>query len=214
MSYITLKITNTLTEEQLHDRLPEIEHIEDPDLRLQVEDAFLYLCPSYFWEMPASTSGKYHAPENRGRHGLWSHTKMAFTVFERLADSYIERDLLSEYDADCVRAAILLHDMFKKGLEPELDFTSSYHDRLARVVLEHNTDLPEKVLHAVDCHNGAWYEGNNNEGDPDAPLQQWLIAELTHVCDMVASTQNVRAALYEPNAELRAEIDGYWEADY
>lgn len=210
---IELEVGNTLTEELLDERLPELDEIEDDDLRAETKEAFLELCPDYFWERNASTS--YHHPSTRGEGGLHAHTKMVVTVWDRLADSYTKRDLFDQYDADCVLVGILLHDMFKSGIEPALDSTSSYHDRLARAVFEHNTDLPEEVLHAVDAHNGPWFEGDQPEDvfdwSNEDSMRKWLIAELVHVCDMVGSAESIHCGILEPNGELRSSLPSYIE---
>lgn len=191
--------------------LPEINEIEG-SLRRQTIDVFVEHCPAYFWEVPASSSGKYHPPDHRGRHGLVLHTKRAFVAYERLASSYIEQALVDHGEVNCGRAAILLHDLFKYGKVPaeqEMQIvtclqstgelpdgvhTESSHDVIAAQYFRENTDLPEPVLRCVETHNGPWGEG-------DAPATD--LEQLHHMADMIASSEDSRFAVMDPCEELR-----------
>lgn len=190
-------IDQRLREEEVRRRLPEVNLIEDGDLREDVVDAIRRGFPDYFWDVPATSSGKYHHPYARDKHGLWIHVKMAFTAFERKRESYVKRDVLTEFEADCVRSALLLHDMLKYGLQHEEgDPTADNHDLLAGQWLRRNADLPDSVIRGVECHNGPWYEGPTPEYGAEP------VADIVHMCDMDASTANITCGLYEPAEEI------------
>lgn len=184
-------------EEEIERRLPEVTLIEDDELRAQTLDALQRGVPDYFWEVPATASGKYHHPYARGRRGVWIHTKMVFTAFERKAESYVKRGVLTEYEADCVRAAILLHDMLKYGHSyGDGDDVARNHDLLAGQWLRRESELPADVIRGVECHNGPWYEG------PTPQYGEEPVADIVHMCDMDGSTANVTCGLYEPAEEI------------
>lgn len=179
---------------EIERRLPEVTLIEDDELREQTVDALSRGVPKYFWKVPATSSGHYHNPFARGRHGLWVHVKMGFAVYERLVRSKIEQGLMTEYEADCGRAALLLHDMLKYGHSySKGDSTVKNHDLLAGTWLRHNTDLPEAVIRAVERHNGPWYEGP----EPETEMEH-----LVHTADMVASSRNITPGVFEPHPKL------------
>jgi hypothetical protein len=181
-------------EATIRDRFPEVELINDTALRAETIDALRRSTPDYFWEMPASTSGKYHNPFTRMGHGLHIHVKMTLTVYERIVDSWVQLGRISEYEADCGRAALLLHDVLKAGHTYEDgDHSVENHDVLAATWLRHNTELPTEVIDAVAAHNGPWMVGP----EPDSELSL-----LVHTCDMVASDANVTAGVFKPDERL------------
>lgn len=183
--------------EELLRRLPEVRLIEG-SLKREVVDVFLENCPTYFWTAPASSSGNYHPPSHRGRHGLVVHTKRAFTVFEELSTSFEKQGLVDRFELNCGRAGILLHDLFKFGLpgsgeRPE--HTVSNHDRLASKFFRKETSLPDEVVRCVDTHNGPWGSGS----EPETPLEF-----LHHWSDMTASRPGIQGiGVYKPCRELR-----------
>lgn len=179
-------------------RFPEVRAIEDTELRALTVDALRYT-PAYFWTVPASTSGKYHHPLAREEHGLWIHTKMAATVYEESVDSAVNQSDITDYEADCGRAAVLLHDQFKQGYpedrptDPDSQHTVGDHDVLAANWFRQHTTLPDPVIRAVEAHNGPWGEGD----DPDDPL-----TKLVHQADLLASRPSITPAVLDPSAEL------------
>ncbi|WP_275576258.1 HD domain-containing protein [Halogeometricum borinquense] len=127
------------------------------------------------------------------------HTKRAVTAYNRLARSYREQGLITEFEEDCGRAAILLHDVLKYGeLSDEVQdeiitcleetnslptgrHTERYHDDIAANVLSRETELPKEVIGCVATHNGPWCGDEKPQND----LQQ-----LHHMADMIASSRN------------------------
>lgn len=187
-------IDGRLRDEEVTRRLPEVTLIDDEELRESTIDALGRGIPDYFWEVPATSSGRYHNPFTRQRRGLWAHVKMVFTVYERMVRSYVEQGLLTEIEADMGRAAVLCHDMLKYGRGySDGDSTVKNHDKLAAHWLQHNSELPRPVVEAVEAHNGPWYAGK----EPDGPLEQ-----LVHQADMAASTKNITVGVYEPSEEI------------
>ena len=189
-----IDIQNSLDRHEVLRKLPEINEIENKNIRENVVDAFVNLCPDYFWSVPASSSGNYHPKDHRDARGLWLHTKRAFTEYERFAPSFYHQERINKNDLDYGRSAILLHDMFKYGW-PKQNHTTKNHDTLAAEILEENTDLDQKIIDCVDSHNGPWYKGS----DPDTDLEL-----LHHMADMAASdVNNPDIAVLDPSRELK-----------
>jgi hypothetical protein len=209
------------SKEELRRRLPEINRIQNKELREKVDSAFLNLCPEYFWYVPSSSTGKYHQKDCVGKHGLWLHVKRSFTEYERLSDSFAQMDkkpwldeqdqpdeneryLISKYERDVGRASILLHDIFKYGEPPRGEHTVDNHDVIAAEKLRNQSDLPEKVVESVESHNGPWYEGKQ----PENPLEL-----VHHLADMAASNKNSYQRVYKPCEQLREVIEKQREVD-
>jgi hypothetical protein len=168
-------------------------------------------CPEYFWDCPASSTGKYHPKSHSKKHGLWLHTKKSFTVYEDLSDSWLEQGLVSQYEVNCGRAAILLHDLLKYGEPGDSEdwqrptHTVSNHDRLASNLLKREMGLPDEAVACVDSHNGPWCRGKS----PEDALEM-----LHHVADMVASRRRIDGiAVYKPCKELRNQFTDLRECD-
>lgn len=169
-------------------RLPEIQDINDHKIRELTIEIFLEDVPDYFWLVPASSSGKYHPPDHRGKYGLWLHTKRAFSVFDRLSRSAQHQNDLSPREISIGKSAILLHDMFKQGRE-KTGHTVSEHDKIAYEYLNRKDEVPEKLLECVHSHNGPWGSGR----DPETKLEK-----IHHYADMIASGEKSTIQVKSP----------------
>ena len=185
-----------MSREEVIERFPEVKEIDDKVLAQEVVSVLDEHLPEYFWKVPASSTGQYHPEDHNDQHGLWIHTKRAFTAFERLSKSYKHQGKITEWERDCGRAAILLHDMFKYGKPPETkEHTVDDHDFLAARFLDKNTDLPPKVVGCVESHNGP--EGWGKGKAPGNSLEQ-----IHHLADMIASDRNGFFKIKEPVQEV------------
>lgn len=177
-------------------RFPEIELINDDDIRQDTLDALVKLTPDYFWNIPAATTYKNHNPYCCGEKGLWIHTKMVFTAYERLVDSFEGQNFITEREADLGRAACLLHDIHKNGSNDDDGDTGALydHDLIAAEAIEEQTTLDESVAIAIAEHMGPWYDG---------PMPSNKLSLLVHCADMIASDKNITVGIYQPCEELR-----------
>jgi len=181
-----------VTRDEILEWLPEIDNINDEELREQVLMAFTEV-PEYFWSAPAAS--RHHPVEHQARHGLVLHTKRVCTAFERFAKSMVKQGHLTWEQIDEGRAACLLHDTFKYGMPPtSVDSTTKSHDVTAANWLRENTSLSDAICDAVEAHNGAYYNGKV----PTSHLEQ-----MVHIADLAASDENAVYAVLEPNQTLR-----------
>ena len=106
----------------------EYSYIKDKKKR----DDLKYLVselPDYFFEIPASSTGKYH-PEFAGtKNGLVKHTKVAVRIAKELLDNP-GINSFSQNEKDIILMALTLHDGLKKG-NPEEKYTRFDHPLLA-----------------------------------------------------------------------------------
>lgn len=147
------------------------------------------LLPTYFFEIPASSTGKYHPEYSLGFGGLLRHTKAAFKIANDLV-----RNLdfeLSEIEKDLSLLAIMLHDGFKSGYIQE-KYTRADHPHLAADFVINNKALLFlsdeeiiKVADAIRSHSGRWttdYQGNEILPKPETNMSKFV-----HLCDYLAS---------------------------
>ena len=192
------RIVNSLTEDELLRRLPEIDAIYDEELRNCVIRTFLDGCPDYFWERPTSSTGKYHSPDERGKYGNLIHTKRVFAAYCNLSESYLQAHKITERQREAGKAAALLHDMMKYGWPSDNnEHTVNNHDVIAAEVARHIGDCPNEVYLLIHGHMGSWGEGMMPENE-----RQWLL----HLADKsAAGVDEDDLAIYYPAEELLDE---------
>jgi hypothetical protein len=191
------RVQNNLTsEDELVRRLPEIDAIYDEELRECVVRTFLKGCPSYFWEKPTSSTGKYHSPDERGKHGNWLHTKRVFAAYANMSESYLEAHKITEWEREAGKAAALIHDMMKYGWPSAGNqHTVNNHDIIAAEVARHIGECPNEVYLLIHGHMGSWAKGMTPENE-----RQWLF----HLADKsAAGTDEDDLAVYYPSSELQ-----------
>ena len=151
-----------------------IRWIEDERIQEWVRDC-LQRAPDYFWEVPASSSGKYHPEFSQGRGGLVRHTRAAVFIALQLFDL----ENFSQVEEDIAIASLILHDTCKHGLEGA-DHTVSGHGRIAQEL--YCSDAPEgsvrwRVGRCIASHMGCW----------DIPRPSNELEWFVHLCDFLAS---------------------------
>lgn len=160
----------------------EIQLIEDPDIRMLVK-GILQCAPRYFWKIPASATGKYHPPDENQPGGQIIHTKRA--VY--LADQLCRMDDIRGLDRDKVLAAMIVHNIFVRGLGDEPDEkTDPDHPLHVRKETQHLRDSPyySEIMTLLEGHMGRW--GPCQEVRPITRL-----ARLVHIADYVSSRREV-----------------------
>jgi hypothetical protein len=174
-------------------RFPEVDAIIDDEVRESTIDYLIRGTPAYFWEKPASVSGEYHPPDERGKHGLWLHSKRVFAVYANLSESFAEMGLITEWERDCGKAAALIHDTFQGGWPSDNGDWSTSHDVIAAGVANYLVGMPEEVVHLVHAHMGPWGDGKEPETENEL---------LFHLSDKSAADSNHTPSVYHPAEEL------------
>ena len=150
----------------------EINYIKDKNIREYAEKAINNL-PDYFFEIPASSTGKYHPDYSQGNGGLVRHVKacVRFGVECFRLEWYSD---FSEIDRDLMIVSWLLHDGWKSGAEKQ-QYTVADHPIVAINQLDSNQELskilPKEYLDAIyaniQTHMGSWRF--DKDGKPFAP---------------------------------------------
>lgn len=179
----------------------ELNEISEPNIKRFVLECFSKLTPDYFWDAPASSSGKHHPEISNGKHGLVKHVKLACwwvrKLEEAMSDQSISRDVLI--------AACLLHDLQKFGTvmqdgKPTLPNYASTHGAILALQMEDiyndfqiNSEggkYKEKidrwlksVISAVGLHMGRWTDKRLT----DYRYGESLETKIVHLADYCAS---------------------------
>lgn len=167
----------------------EYDYIKDDKIREDLKYLVSNL-PDYFFEIEASSTGKYHPKFASGNNGLVRHTKVAV----RIAYELMENPALNNFTArekDLMIMALVLHDGLKCG-NPKEKYTRFDHPLLVanfikdnKNKLSLNNDDIEFVTSVISSHMGNWntdYNGNEVLPKPKNKYQRFV-----HMCDYLAS---------------------------
>lgn len=178
----------------------ELERMKNENVRISAE-MILDMIPDYFYEIPASSSGKYHPSFSLGEGGLVRHVKVAMRFLEEMFrdEAFGTYD---DYKKDLIRMAVLLHDGFKSGVT-NTGHTCSEHPVLMSEFIKKNKDslllLDEDVEFVSDLiltHMGPW--NTDKSGKEIMPVPKTREELLVHLCDYVASRNFLNVA-FEKN---------------
>ena len=168
----------------------ELEYIKDERIRESCEK-ILDMLPDYFYEIPASSTGKYHPSFSLGEGGLVRHVKVAVRLAKELLDNPCIGDKYTQNEKDVMIMTLILHDGLKSGLVHNR-YTQANHPTLIKnFVLEHKNELSltdnelDLFSHAVESHMGPWnkdYDGNEILPKPKTKYENFV-----HMCDFLSS---------------------------
>lgn len=164
----------------------EISLIKDPWLQKICRIYFDEYVPSYFWEIGASSSGKYHPQFSQGDGGLVRHTKAVVMFAEELL-KMSQWLYMPDIYKDYVILACLVHDTCKYGTTEFDKSCYSQHGELAAALFAlswydcaDGEQAPEFLLSAIRSHMGQWT--TEKEHRPFTPIDRCV-----HMADYMAS---------------------------
>ena len=168
----------------------EIHYIRSERYRENMKKLVSYL-PDYFFEIPASSTGKYHPSYALGEGGLVRHTKAAVRIaYELLNDESIGYQFQKE-EKDMILMALILHDGLKNG-DPKEKYTRFDHPLLVCQMIEsHKEDLTlteneiKAMTNMISSHMGPWNQDYN--GVEVLPVPSNKYQRFVHMCDFLAS---------------------------
>ena len=165
----------------------EIALIQSEDFRMFCKDYLNNYVPNYFWEIGASSSGKFHPCFSQGDGGLVRHTKAVVMFAEELLRMSSYAYMKDEYK-DLVILACIVHDTVKYG---ESEFNKEEYKNHAKNAanlvklawdehFEMTPHCPELLLMAIASHMGQW-----STEKEDRPFTN--IDRCVHMADYMAS---------------------------
>ena len=169
----------------------EIGYLKCPEY---IED-FKYLIvilPDYFFEVAASSTGKYHPEFSLGEGGLLRHTKVAVRIaYELLSDPCIG-DKYTNREKDLMLIALTMHDGVKHGI-PEEKYTRADHPLLvSKLIRENQTKLKmsskdvDFICSIIETHMGPWNTHPYTK-EEILPVPKDKYQNFVHMCDYLAS---------------------------
>ena len=146
--------------------------------------------PDYFFEIPASSTGKYHPDFASTSHGLVKHTKVAVRIAKELLDNPGLNNFTDD-EKDIIIMALILHDGCKSGMVKE-KYTRFDHPLIIcdlinenRSKLSLNDDEVNLLTKIISSHMGIWNKDYN--GNEVLPIPKDKYQRFVHLCDYLSS---------------------------
>lgn len=168
----------------------ELELIKNDRLRKSCE-VLLNELPDYFYEIPASSTGKYHPKFALGEGGLVRHTKVAVRIAYEIIKTQSIGNVFTDDEKDLILISLMLHDGLKEGF-PKEKYTKFDHPILAANFVNDKANLTELTSEEVklistniSSHMGEW--NKSDYSDITLPLPKNKYQKMVHMCDLLAS---------------------------
>ena len=195
----------------------ELLCIEDEDVRKFTETALNNL-PQYFFEVAASSTGKYHPKYALGDGGLVRHTKAAVRFANHLLTIEQNKQEFDLVERSCIIAAIILHDGWKHG-DKGSSFTTHEHPMvcsgwiIAAPFLDGivNEETRNLIASAVASHMGEF--NTTKRSSAILPKPETNIQKFVHMCDYLASRKDIEVVfdaeeIFKPE-RIEVKIEDY-----
>lgn len=168
----------------------ELEYIKSEKIKNACQK-MIELLPDYFFEVPASSTGKYHPEYALGEGGLLRHTKAAVRIAYELLNDPCIGDKYKQDEKDLMIMALILHDGLKSGLNHEKYTRFDHPILIADYIMDNEEELGleveeiEFLCDAVKTHMGSWTTDYNGVEVLEKPKTKYQ--NFVHMCDYLAS---------------------------
>lgn len=199
----------------------ELDYIKSDWIRKLTEKVVNHI-PDYFFEIPASSTGKYHPEYTTGYAGLLRHVKAACKIANDVLNLKFHKEKDLQYKkyygcdvmySDFIIAALILHDCCKSGYPEKGRYTVHEHPLLAadlirdsleeelsfaeldndEVYYNNITMYIEEVTKLVSSHMGEWTTSNRSKEVLPEPVTNAQM--YVHMFDYLASRKYITVNL-------------------
>ena len=196
-----------------------LETFENKDIR-DFADKCLDTIPKYFYEVGASSTGKYHPKYALGELGLARHTIALCRIMNHLFELDCIKRGFDSRERDLMRTAGLMHDSRKSGTQEEYEnskWTKFDHPLLAAEVVRGVSGLSkqeiELVASTIETHMGQWCTDSRSSTRLPTPQNKYQI--LLHVCDYLASRKDIEVQFDNVPEKKQEKLDiNTWKIDF
>jgi len=168
----------------------ELEFIKSDRIRKSCIE-MLKILPDYFFEIEASSTGKYHPNYALGKGGLVRHTKAAVRIANELLGDVCIGDKYTQDEKDLMIMALILHDGVKSGVPKEKYTRFDHPIMMGQMIMdnEENMELEMEEIEFLDdvikTHMGPWTTDYNGVEVLERPKTKYQ--NFVHMCDFLAS---------------------------
>ncbi len=182
----------------------ELSYIKDDRIRKSCE-TILDILPDYFYEIPASSTGKYHPSFSLGKGGLVRHVKVATRIANDLFEDPSFKSKYTRNEKDIMLMTLILHDSLKSGLNHD-KYTAFNHPILISNFVNDNKDkieLTDEELkmfrECVESHMGGFPWNVNSYTNEELPEPKNKFQVFVHMCDYLSSRKYLDVKFNENN---------------
>lgn len=183
----------------------ELNYIKDEKLKEDLKK-LINLLPDYFFEIPASSTGKYHPSFALGDGGLLRHTKVAVRFAHELMENNTVGAKFTSHTKDLIIIALILHDGLKSGIEHD-KYTKFDHPLLvSKYIMENKDKLSmdiddiRKICSMIESHMGEWTYDSYHKKEV-LPKPTTAEQRFVHMCDYLASRKFIDVKFKGNNIE-------------
>ena len=169
----------------------ELSYIKDETYRNDAAK-LISILPAYFFEVPASSTGKYHPAFASTKSGLVKHTKVAVRIAKELLDNETVGGKFTPREKDLIIVALLLHDGLKHGAEGGKYTMFDHPLQASKFIMENKDNLKMDtfdirfVCTLIESHMGQWtYDSYKHEDVLPKPVN--AASRFVHMCDFLSS---------------------------
>ena len=168
----------------------ELNYIKNERIKESCK-TMISLLPDYFFEIPASSTGKYHPEFTLGEAGLVRHVKAAVMIAKDLLENPCIGDKYTNDEKDLMLMSLMLHDGLKSGLTHNR-YTQFDHPTLIKNYIIDNKEklkLEDNEIkfigRVIEAHMGPW--NIDYKGQEVLPKPKTKYENFVHMCDYLAS---------------------------
>jgi hypothetical protein len=175
------------------------EPIGDKGIKNQAIYAYLdvirHIIPKYIFEIPASSTGKYHPACDAGKGGLKRHLICVEQTLEWLTEPEFSKGMFNSDVIDLMKVACIMHDGLKNGWTHE-KYTRFDHPLLmANAIRGCKFGIPdnyvELIAHCIESHMGQWNIDEKYNPGIVLPKPMDKYQYFVHLADYVASRADI-----------------------
>ena len=180
----------------------ELDFIKSDRIRKSCIE-MLKILPDYFFEIEASSTGKYHPNYALGKGGLVRHTKAAVRIAKELLGDACIGDKYTQDEKDLMIMALILHDGVKSGVPKEKYTRFDHPIMIGQMIMdnEENMELEMEEIEFLDdvikTHMGPWTTDYNGVEVLERPKTKYQ--NFVHMCDFLASRKFLEVPFDENN---------------
>lgn len=170
--------------------IKELSYIKDNKYK-EVMIKILEMLPEYFFEVAASSTGKYHPSYALGNGGLIRHSKAACRIGYELLSNPIIGDKYTDREKDLMLISLLVHDGLKLGINRERYTRFDHPILMGNFIVDNYLEIGLSLEDAEFCrdviktHMGPWNKDYNGDEVLEKPHTKYQ--NFVHMCDYLAS---------------------------
>ncbi len=197
---------------------PLLDTFENTDIQ-SCAKACIQTIPRYFWDVGASSTGKYHPQYALGDLGLARHTCAVVRFLNHMFSIDCCRKEFTSRERDLLRVAGIMHDSRKSG--SDADFAGDKYTKFDHPILAADEVrgvkgfIPEEekelVAKTIESHMGQWNKDRRSR--TALPLPETKYQKILHLADYLASRKDIEVIFYESKAPGRETLSREMQGD-